>query len=226
MPADYLLGTDIAQIAGNLKTLRELSAEGVRVTGEYDQTTGLSTYTVFASDRLTPGIFSKVTGVLAWSGFQIASAQIVTRPDGVVIDTFRGSDGDYAGEPPTGRYSDVASRIEQVLLGRATVDSFRTERRIPHGARRLAGSSAAQVEIDNDTSDRFTIMEIFADDRPGLLYVIAGTLFECGLSVHTARIATHIDQVVDVVYVTDGSGAKVNDPARLDEVRHRLLGML
>ena len=80
-----------------------------------------------------------------------------------------------------------------------------------------------QVRVDNSTSDRFTILDIFAPDRMGLLYTIARTLFELGLSVSVAKIGTYLDQVVDVFYVTDQSGAKIHDEARLSEIRARLL---
>ena len=61
----------------------------------------------------------------------------------------------------------------------------------------------------------------------GLLYAIARTLFELGLSVSTAKIGTHLDQVVDVFYVTDQrTGAKVTDDDRLENIRGRLLAAI
>ena len=80
-----------------------------------------------------------------------------------------------------------------------------------------------QVRTDNSVSDRFTVIDVFAEDRLGLLYVVAKTLFELGLSVHAARIATYLDQVVDVFYVSDHRGGKVEDTARLQQIRHRVL---
>ena len=80
-----------------------------------------------------------------------------------------------------------------------------------------------QVKIDNNTSDRFTIIDVFTFDRPGLLYAIAKTLYDVGLSVGVARIGTYLDQVVDVFYVTDErTGAKITDEARREEIRQRL----
>ena len=76
-----------------------------------------------------------------------------------------------------------------------------------------------EVQVDNETSDRFTIIDVFADDRQGLLYVITNAVFQLGLSVHAARISTRLDQVVDVFYVTDGNGNKVEDPGRLEKIR-------
>ena len=79
-----------------------------------------------------------------------------------------------------------------------------------------------QVRVDNNTSDRFTILDIFAADKTGLLYTIARTIFELGLSVSVARIGTYLDQVVDVFYVTDALGEKIEDESRLAEIRARL----
>jgi len=78
------------------------------------------------------------------------------------------------------------------------------------------------VQVDNASSDGSTIIDIFAHDRAGLLYAITRRLFELGLSVQRAKIATHLDQVLDVFYVNDQAGAKISDEARLAEIRRQL----
>ncbi len=182
---------------------------------------------MFAHDGLTPGLFSKIAGVLAAERFQVVDAQIVTRPDGVVIDTFRGTDTDFSGEPPAERRQEVSRKIEDVLRGRVSVDELFARRGRPLGRRGWAARPVpAQVEIDNDSSDRFTVVDIFADDRLGLLYAIARALFECGLSVHSAKISTHIDQIVDAFYVTDAAGRKVTSSDRIEAIRTRLLNAI
>jgi [protein-PII] uridylyltransferase len=80
-----------------------------------------------------------------------------------------------------------------------------------------------QVRIDNATAARCTIIDVFTHDRVGLLYAISHTLFELGLSVSVAKIATYLDQVVDVFYVTDREGNKIEDPQRLEDIRKTLL---
>ena len=78
---------------------------------------------------------------------------------------------------------------------------------------------ATEVRIDNETSESCTIIDVFADDRQGLLHVITNAMFQLGLSIHAARISTRLDQVADVFYVTDPSGRKVRDHAQLEGVR-------
>ena len=122
-----------------------------------------------------------------------------------------------------------SEQIKQ-LVGRVA-DAVRAASRRPSAARgRWAGSGRCacpgvptRVNIDNSTSDRFTIIDIFTHDRTGLLYAITRTLFELGLSVGRAKIGTFLDQVVDVFYVTDRQDRKIKDERRLEEIRRRLL---
>jgi [protein-PII] uridylyltransferase len=86
------------------------------------------------------------------------------------------------------------------------------------------------VQIDNEISDHNTVIDVFADDKQGLLFVIARAIFELGLSVHSARIGTRLDQAVDVFYVTNSRGEKVWDPEVCrgiqDSIQHAVDGFL
>ena len=77
------------------------------------------------------------------------------------------------------------------------------------------------MRIDNETSDRFTILDVFADDRQGLLYVITNAIFQLGLSVHAARISTRLDQVADVFYVTIRKGRRWRRPGDWNRFERR-----
>jgi len=189
---------------------------------EFSSETGLSIYTVFTGNGMRPGIFSKMAGVLAATGLQIVSAQILTREDGIALDTFRCIDLDYQEEPPAARRAEVVELMTDVLEGRLAVESL-LGRRHSFSTRPALPAEPTQVEIDNESSDRFTILEVFADDRQGLLYVITRTIFEAGLSIHSAKISTRLDQVADAFYVTDADGRKIEDVARLDAIRTMLI---
>jgi [protein-PII] uridylyltransferase len=80
--------------------------------------------------------------------------------------------------------------------------------------------------MDNESSESRTVIDVFAHDRPGLLYTIARTIFDLKLSVDLAKIATHYDQVVDVFYVVDEQGRKITDEHRLKEIQTTLLDRL
>jgi len=219
-PDRYLLGTGAARIAAHLKAIKRLHQGDVLVESAFNEELGTCEYTVVTHNDLTPGIFSKIAGVMAGSGLQILDAQILTRADGVVVDTFQVMDPDYHGKPAAERMLTVGERIASVLKGWEHVDDLlrrgarlKTTRPLPKAR------EATEVRVDNETSDSCTIIDVFADDRQGLLFVITNAIFQLGLSIHAARISTRLDQVADVFYVTDHAGKKLQDHAQIERVR-------
>ncbi|MFQ5771469.1 MAG: [protein-PII] uridylyltransferase, partial [bacterium] len=83
-----------------------------------------------------------------------------------------------------------------------------------------------RIVVDNKSSSFFTIIEVFTYDFPGLLFSITDALFRCGLNIWVAKIATKIDQVVDVFYVRDLNGQKVDTPEQEAEIKNAILEML
>jgi len=224
-PLRYLYGTAPARIAGHLSIIRGLAARDVHVDSVFNEALGTCEYAVITRNDVIPGIFSKIAGVLAAMGLHILDAQIVTRHDDVVVDTFRVSDPDYAGRPPAERREEVGRAIRRVLLGETTVEELMGRyRRLDHQRRLPTRRQSTEVQVDNETSDRATIIDVFAEDRQGLLYVITRAIFTLGLSVQAARISTRLDQVADVFYVTELKGGKVSDPARLEAIRATIKG--
>ncbi len=79
------------------------------------------------------------------------------------------------------------------------------------------------IEIDNEVSDDYTVLDIFTHDKVGLLYRITSTLTRLGLYIGVSKISTKVDQVADVFYVRDIFGHKIVDPKKLEQIRKRLL---
>jgi [protein-PII] uridylyltransferase len=219
-PERYVYGTGGARIAAHLTAVRRLHRGAVVVETDFNRELGVCEYSVITHDDLTPGIFSKIAGVMAGSGLQILDAQILTRTDGIIVDTFQVTDPDYQGEPPVERRQTVGDRIAAVLKGWEHVDDvLRRGARLKLTKLLPKAPEATEVRVDNETSDSCTIIDVFADDRQGLLHVITNAIFQLGLSIHAARISTRLDQVADVFYVTDQAGRKVRDHVQLERVR-------
>jgi [protein-PII] uridylyltransferase len=219
-PERYVYGTGAARIAAHLTAVRRLHRGDVIVETDFSRELGVCEYTVITHDDLTPGIFSKIAGVMAGSGLQILDAQILTRSDGIIVDTFQVTDPDYQGEPPAERRQTVGDRIAAVLKGWEHVDDLlRRGARLKLSKPLPKAPEATEVRIDNETSESCTIIDVFADDRQGLLHIITNAMFQLGLSIHAARISTRLDQVADVFYVTDSAGRKVRDHSQLEQVR-------
>jgi [protein-PII] uridylyltransferase len=220
----YALATPPGTIVRHLEWISELREGDVLVKVENDAETGTARYTVLTQDGITPGLFSKIAGVLAAKGLQILSALVDTRKNGTVVDAFDVVDTFHAGPPPAERQQEVAGAIRDALLGRVTVeDLFARHRRFQPAVSRVTPLDPTKVEIDNESSDAFTVVDVFAQDRQGLLYVIARGLWDLGLSVHASKVATRLDQALDVFYVTDREGRQVTDPERLEEIRRTLV---
>jgi len=219
-PERYVYGTGGARIAAHLTAVWRLHRGDVVVETDFNRELGVCEYSVITHDDLTPGIFSKIAGVMAGSALQILDAQILTRADGIIVDTFQVTDPDYQGEPPVERRQTVGDRIAAVLKGWEHVDDvLRRGARLKLTKPLPKAPEATEVRIDNETSDSCTIIDVFADDRQGLLHVITNAIFQLGLSIHAARISTRLDQVADVFYVTDQAGRKVRDHTQLERVR-------
>ncbi len=225
LPAGYLLERRAEDIARALRSLHDLPAGEVMARGRYQKESRTVEFTVGTYEQITPGVFHKLTGALSGQGLEILSAEICTMAHGLIIDRFVVSDPDHAEQPP-------AERIESVI--KALRDSLQQPGDEPPVFRKVWRSSqqrrAAElcaqrtsVRADNSTSDRYTVLDIFAADRRGLLYTLARTLFELDLSVAVAKIGAYLDQVVDVFYVTDASGNKIEDEQRLQVIRDRLV---
>ena len=78
--------------------------------------------------------------------------------------------------------------------------------------------------VDNDASNRFTVVEVNAQDRPALLNELARALFESKVTVHSAHISTYGERAVDTFYITDLLGAKIENIRRgLNNLKKRLI---
>ncbi|HWB13016.1 MAG TPA: [protein-PII] uridylyltransferase [Pirellulales bacterium] len=223
LPASYLSSTPPPQVAQELKQLRGLKPGDVIALGSYQPDRGTVEYKIGTYETITPGVFHKLTGALTGRGLQILAAEIHTLADGLVFDRFYAFDPDFNGPPPPERINEVTGALRASLCTNPNPPTFRRIWKAGERRQAVLPQLPTQVRVDNHTSDRFTILDIFAADRTGLLYTIARSLFEKGLSVGVAKIGTYLDQVVDVFYVTDQEGRKLLDEERLDAIRRQLL---
>ncbi len=225
LPPFYLMTEQPDRIARDLDMIHQLNEAEVKIEGEFDAETETVSYRVFAPGRLGHGSFHCIAGILSGLRMNILAAQVCTTANDVLIAYFRVTDNDFTGHVPQSRIEDVAVAIGDVLTAKISIESvfrrsglYRFNRKNPVIVR-----AEPKVGIDNDCSERFTVIDVFATDTQGLLYTLAHTLFNHGLTVHLARIATNIDQVVDVFYVLDDHQRKLENPERLNQLKSSLL---
>lgn len=224
LPGSYLHTVEPARVAEDLRKLRKLDRSQAVAQAFYLPESNTTEYWIGTYEDIAPGVFHRLTGALSSQGLQILSAEINTLDDGLIVDRFWVQDPDFAAAPSESRIDDVC---------RALVKSLDPKHNRRPTFRRVWGSSTkraaalpvlpTRVQTDNNTSDKYTVVDIFAADRRGLLYAITRTLFDMKLSVGVAKIGTYVDQVVDVFYVVDQKGKKIDSTAKLNELRTRLL---
>ena len=165
-----------------------------------------------------------MAGVLTAKHLEVITAQISTSKDGVVLDRFRVIDHDFSEHVPVERISEVTEAVQDTLYGRTTVEQLFQKHRRFGGRQKTAAVSDLQprVVIDNNSTDSATIIDVFTHDSPGLLYTLAKAVYDLGLSVMQARIGTHLDQVVDVFYVSDHNGQKIRAGSFLQQIKDTL----
>ncbi|MCI5119304.1 MAG: ACT domain-containing protein [Candidatus Electrothrix sp. LOE1_4_5] len=92
--------------------------------------------------------------------------------------------------------------------------------------RRQVQQLLSKVVVDNETSARHTVIEVYGDDRPGTLYQLTQTLSDFRFNIHRARIATEVEQLIDVFYVTTETQQKIHDQELLNRVKQALLHII
>jgi [protein-PII] uridylyltransferase len=176
--------------------------------------------TVYAPDR--PGLFYRVAGAISLVGGNIIDARIHTTDDGMALDNLLIQD--LAGGAFGDRHQ--LERLEAALIraveGEEPEIDRLTQRALPL---RRAEAFAIQpaVFVDNKASNRYTVIEVNAQDRAALLCQLAQAITDSRASIHSAHIATYGERAVDVFYVTDLHGAKIEHPARLKPLQSKLL---
>jgi [protein-PII] uridylyltransferase len=110
-----------------------------------------------------------------------------------------------------------------VLSGVVDVRELLARRRLPIGAATTPSREPARVVISNAESDFYTIVDVSANDRLGLLYALTSAIADQGLEIYISKASTILDQIADTFYLKDAEGKKILDPARLESLRAALL---
>lgn len=181
--------------------------------------------TVYAADHA--GLFSKIAGALAVAGASIVDARIHTLTNGMALDTFWVQDAGGGAFDAPHRLARLAVLIEQSLSGRLRLaQEIKKVSKSLLGRRTRAIHVPPRVVVDNQASNTHTVLELNGRDRPGLLHDVTATISEQGLQITSAHITTYGVRAVDVFYVKDVFGLKVENERKLAQLRVALLAAL
>jgi [protein-PII] uridylyltransferase len=177
--------------------------------------------TVVARDR--PGLLSLIAGAMAVSGMNILSARAFTTEDGVALDLFVVEPA-FQGEIDEERWRRFRTDLRRALEGRVSLDHRIAEKRMHYPP--PSADVPIGVTVDNRASDFYTVVEVSAADRIGLLHDLARAFHDLGLDVHLAVVATYGVRVVDAFYVRDLLGEKIVEPERIAAIEAAITARL
>jgi [protein-PII] uridylyltransferase len=226
MPERYLLANAPESIVQHSQVVRDRAGQPVHLGRVASRHTEAAELCVVADDR--PGLLASIAAAITANRLEVLGAQVYSRQcEGRVeaVDVFwvrdgeGGTDGIDRALPRLGRdLADLCtSRVDPAELLRVRVGAASRWRERPSPA------VATEVLIDDRASPRHTVVEVFAKDRPGLLYQLARALHELGLSIALSKINTEGTRVADVFYVSELSGAKVAPGARYKEIHEAVM---
>jgi [protein-PII] uridylyltransferase len=188
---------------------------------------GCSAVKVCTWDRA--GLFSKVTGSLTTAGLNILSAQIFTRQDGIILDEFivcSAKTGSVTQKQERERFEEVILESLTGELDFAEVILNQEQGQSLYDESLGAEPIDVRVTFDNDSSPKFTVIDIEAEDRFGLLYFISREINAIGLPIIIAKICTEKGAAFDSFYTWRADKQKIINQAQQDEIRRRIIASI
>ncbi len=220
LPESYWIAEPEDILIHNAQHILASTGSQLSIAAQYYPQRGATLVTVYAADH--PGLFYRIAGAIHLAGGNIIDARIHTTRDGVAIDNFLVQDPLGGAFHSPDQLTRIRSAIEDSLSNRHRMITRLEARPLPR-TRAEAFRIEPNVLIDNKASNRFTVIEVNARDRPALLFSLANALFQSKVTVHSAHVATYGERAVDTFYVTDLLGGKIESKGRLQTLERRLL---
>ena len=222
----YWLKVELPRKIRHARFLRasEQAGHKLAINVGFDEARGVTELTILAIDH--PWLLSIIAGACASAGANIVDAQIYTTTDGRALDTIAISREYDRDEDEGRRATRIGEMIEDVLEGKLRLPEVVARARRERAARRAPFVVEPEVIINNQWSDRYTVIEVSGLDRPGLLYQLTTAISKLNLNIASAHVATFGERARDVFYVTDLLGAQINAPTRQAAIKSALIHLL
>jgi [protein-PII] uridylyltransferase len=220
LPDSYWIAEPVDVAARNLNLIVAGLDDGLSIDTMFDAERAATLVTVHAVDH--PGLFYRLAGAIHVAGANIIDARIHTTRDGLALDNFLVQDPLARPFKETQQLARLSRSIREAMADRQRLNSALSAKPLAR-TRAEAFRIEPSVIVDNKASNRFTVVEVNAQDRPALLNQLAFALFQSKVTLHSAHIATYGERAVDTFYITDLIGAKIEGKARIRSLEQRLL---
>ena len=218
----YWLRVDLDRKVRHADLLRSVETDRSPVVSEVvtDAFRATTEITIVAPDH--PRVLSIIAGACAVAGANIADAQVFTTTDGLALDFVTISRAFERDEDELRRADRIIKSIERALRGDIRLSDVIAAKAAAGKSRDATFPVEPRVTIDNEASNRHTLIQVRGIDRPGLLFDLTWELSRLNLNIVSAHVATYGEKAIDTFYVTDLTNAKVTDATRHDIIRDRL----
>ncbi len=223
MPRRYFISHTPREIARHALVVLSFRKDQVVTISVRSIDAGSTEFILCTRDQ--PKVYSKVAGVLALKGLNILASNVYSTRDGLALEIYRLDTPRGGEEEHRLLWSSTENALHAVLAGGVSVEELmRKVSRRPSA--RPSSRHKSDVTLLNEESDFYTIVEVRADDRLGLLYDLTRTIADVGLEVYISKASTALDQVTDTFYLKERDGRKMSDAARMELLRVRLLAAI
>ena len=182
---------------------------------------GFSEFILCARD--VHGLFTNVSGVLTALHINILGAHVYTMRSGLALEVYRLTTPEGEEKERELAWEELRQTLEQMLRGEVSVDELIQRRGRPVGATRPPAASPETVTVTNDESDFYTIADVAAHDRLGLLHDLTRVIANHGLEIYISKAGFVLDQVTDTFYLKTPDGKKIFDEELLASLERELL---
>ncbi|OHC73431.1 MAG: [protein-PII] uridylyltransferase [Rhodospirillales bacterium RIFCSPLOWO2_12_FULL_58_28] len=220
----YWLTFDADTLASHAHLVRKAEQEGLdlHIETRVDDFLDVTEIVIYTADH--PGLFSQIAGAMALSGASIVDAKIVTLSNGMALDTFSIQDSGGGAFADKKQLEKLRRRTEETLAGQLDPGrALNAQRRQALPGRASVFEVPPLVLIDNKASANYTVIEVNGRDRLGFLHDVTAVLKSLGLQISSAHVSTYGERVVDVFYVKDIFGLKVDGDEKIKTIHDLLL---
>ncbi len=221
MPRRYFVSHTPRQIARHALVSIAYTRERVMSTSVRELGGGSSEFILCTRD--VHGLYANVAGALTAHGVNILGANVYSSRSGVALEIYRVTTPSGGDEERRLLWSEFEQTLTKVLSGQLRVAELLARRPRPVGPDWLSSRKPASVVVTNEESDFYTIIDVTANDRLGLLHDLTRTIADHGCEIYISKAATVLDQVTDTFYLKDAQGKKLSDPEAIERLREALL---
>jgi len=222
--ANYFLAYSAEDLAHHAEIVRDAERSGQKLVLETRVAEDIDVTEVLIHTLDHPGLFASIAGAMSLAGANVVDAKIATLGNGMALDTFWVQNVEEHAVRGTEKLARLKKRIEEALTGQVRPErELATERKRQMKLRTSVFEVPPRVLVNNEASQSATVVEVNGRNRQGFLHDVTRALTDLGVQITSAHISTYGERAVDVFYVRDVFGLKVDSETKIKSLTTALL---